>query len=93
LISLIKQSISAFISIFNALLYLKEDQIPIKYNDIIKAMNDHFGIDQEIFQGLLAIKKEEKKPGKEELKTIVWKYIIEVKKLSRSVDKMGLKTR
>jgi len=93
LISLIKQSISAFISIFNALLYLKEDQIPIKYNDIIKAMNEHFGIDQVIFQGLLAIKKEEKKPGKEELKTIVWKYIIEVKKLSRSVDKMGFKAR
>jgi len=88
LIGLIKQSISAFISIFNALLYLKEDQIPIKYNDII-----HFGVDQEIFQGLLGIKKEEKRPGKEELKTIVWKYITEVKELSRRVDKMGLKTR
>jgi len=87
------EPISAFISIFNALLYLKEDQIPIKYNDIIKAMNEHFGVDQEIFQGLLGIKKEEKRPCKEELKTIVWKYITEVKELSRRVDKMGLKTR
>jgi len=93
LIGLIKQSISAFISIFNALLSLKEEQIPIKYNDIIKAMNEHFGIDQEIFQGLLGIKKGEKKPGKEALKKIVWKYIIEVKELSKRVDTMELKAK
>lgn len=90
LVSLIKQSISAFISIFNALLYLENDEIPLRHDDIVKTMKIHFTIDDKIFQDLLAIKKGEKTPGKEALKKIVWSYIIEVKELSKMVDKMEL---
>jgi len=88
LTGLVKQSFSAFISIFNALLYLKGNEIPGEYLNIIKEMSENYDINRDLFQDLSQIKKEEKKFTKDEIKKIVWEYILEIKGLSKKVDQM-----
>jgi len=88
LTGLVKQSFSAFISIFNALLYLKGNEIPGEYLSIIKEMSENYDINRDLFQDLSQIKKEEKKFTKDEIKKIVWEYILEIKGLSKKVDQM-----
>jgi predicted nucleotidyltransferase len=85
---LINQSLPAFISIFKALLYLKGQEIPGKHEPVIPATAENFGLDRELFQRLWDIKRGVGKPGRDELKEIVWDYISEIKGLSRQVDQM-----
>lgn len=85
---LINQSLPAFISIFKALLYLKGQEIPGRHEAVIPATAENFGLDRELFQRLWDIKRGVKKPGRDELKEIVWDYISEIKGLSRQVDQM-----
>lgn len=85
---LVGQSLPAFISIFKALLYLKGEEIPGKHEAVIPAITESFGLDSKLFHALWDTKRGEKKPGKDELKGIVWNYISEIKGLSRQVDQM-----
>jgi predicted nucleotidyltransferase len=85
---LINQSLPAFISIFKALLYLKGQEIPGKHEPVIPATAENFGLDRELFQRLWDIKRGVGKPGRDELKEIVWDYISAIKGLSRQVDQM-----
>ena len=87
---LVAQSLSAFISIFKALLYLKGDEVPEKNEAVLSATVQSFGLDVNLFQNLWRIKRGEKKPGKDELKEIVQKYISEIRGLSTQVDQMDL---
>ncbi|MFW6147730.1 MAG: hypothetical protein ACOC6B_04985 [Thermodesulfobacteriota bacterium] len=88
LIELINQSLPAFISIFKALLYLKANEVPKKHEAVIPATAQNFGLDQGLFQTLWKTKKGEYKPGKEEIKKIVLRYISEIRSLSKRVDQM-----
>jgi len=85
---LVGQSLPAFIAIFKALLYLKGEEIPERHAAVIPAITDAYGLDTKLFQSLWDMKRGEKKPGRDELKDIVWNYISEVKGLSRQVDQM-----
>ena len=87
---LVGQSVSAFVSIFKALLYLRGEDVPEKVEAVLSAMTKSFGLDADLFQGLWRIKRGEEKPGKDELKEIVQKYIKEIRSLSRVVDQMEL---
>ena len=87
---LVGQSLSAFVSIFKALLYLKGEDVPEKNEAVLSATAQGFGLDVDLFHGLWRIKRGEKKPGKDELKEIVQKYIKEIRSLSRVVDQMEL---
>jgi predicted nucleotidyltransferase len=87
---LVGQSLSAFVSIFKALLYLKDEDVPEKNETVLSATAHEFGLDVDLFQGLWRIKRGEAKPGKEELKEIVQNYINEIRSLSRVVDQMEL---
>jgi predicted nucleotidyltransferase len=86
--ALVKQSIPAFIAIFKALLYLKGEEIPKKHEAVMTDVTESFGLDRNLFQTLWYVKRAEEKPGKDELKRIVWNYISEIKGLSRQVDQM-----
>jgi predicted nucleotidyltransferase len=88
---LVAQSLSAFISIFKALLYLKGDEVPEKNVAVLSATVQSFGLDVNLFQNLWRIKRGEKKPGKDELEEIVQKYISEIRGLSTQVDQMDTK--
>jgi predicted nucleotidyltransferase len=85
---LVNQSLSAFISIFKALLYLKGEDIPEKNENVIGIAAECFNLDKVLFQALWHIKRGEKKPGKDEMKRTFLSYISEIKGLSRMVDKM-----
>ncbi len=85
---LVAQSLSAFISIFKALLYLKGDAVPEKNEAVLSATIQSFGLDREVFQTLWYIKREEKKLDRGALKEIVQKYISEIRGLSTQVDQM-----
>ena len=85
---LVAQSLSAFISIFKALLYLKGDEVPEKNEAVLSATVQSFGLDREIFQTLWYIKRGEKKSDRGALKEIVQKYISEIRGLSTQVDQM-----
>jgi len=87
---LVAQSLSAFISIFKALLYLKGDEVPEKNEAVLSATVQSFGLDREVFQTLWYIKREEKKLDRDDLKEMVQKYISEIRGLSTQVDQMDL---
>jgi predicted nucleotidyltransferase len=87
---LVGQSVSAFVSIFKALLYLRGEDVPEKNEAVFSPMAQGFGLDADLFQNLWRIKRGEEKPGKDELKELIQKYIKEIRNLSRVVDQMEL---
>lgn len=85
---LVTQSLPTFISVFKALLYLKGEAIPGNSEAVVQAIAESFELDRKLLQTLWYIKRGEQKPGRHELNKIIWKYISEVKGLSRQVDKI-----
>ena len=85
----IGRSIQAFLSIFDALLYLKEKEIPEEKRDLIKATCEIFEMDANLFERLLDIKQQRIKPNDAEIKSIFKDYLKEVRKLSKIVDTLG----
>jgi len=87
---LIKASITAFISIFNGLLYLKGIEIPPTRREIIQSVANDITIDSEIFMKCLDIKDDKKDFSSSEMKDLFKAYLIEVRKLWEFVDKMEI---
>ena len=85
----IGQSIQAFVAIFDALLYLKEKEIPKERRDVVNLTCDTFDLDTGLFQKLLDIKEEKLKPDDTETKSLFQNYLKEVRKLSKIVDTLG----
>ena len=85
----IKQSIPAFVAIFEALLFLKEIEIPAEKRATIKAACEAFGLDTGLFERLLGIKEEKTKPDESEMNALFKAYLAEVRKLSVLADSMG----
>ncbi len=85
----IGQSIQAFVSIFDALLYLNEKEIPEERRDVLNLTCDAFDLDAGLFQKLLDIKEEKIKPDDAETKSLFQAYLKEVRKLSKIVDTLG----
>jgi len=86
---LVVQSLSACVSIFKALLYLKGEDVPEKNEAVLSATVQGFGLDADLFQGLWRIKRGEKKLSKDDLEEMVQNYIKEIRSLSSMVDQMG----
>ena len=87
---LIKASITAFISIFNGLLYFKGIEIPPTRREIIQSVANEITIDSEIFMKCLDIKDDKKDFSSSEMKDLFKAYLIEVRKLWEFVDKMEI---
>jgi len=85
----IGMSIQAFIAIFDALLYIKEKEIPQKRRDVVSLTCSTFDLDAGLFQKLLDIREEKIKPMDSETKSLFQGYLKEVQKLSKIVDTMG----
>jgi len=83
---LIGRSIMAFISIFNALIYLKEASVPQKKRDTIKELAKLFTFDAELFLSCIDIKEGMDKFSAEELTGIFRRYLGEVENLCNIVD-------
>ncbi|MEA2039223.1 MAG: hypothetical protein U9N82_05275 [Thermodesulfobacteriota bacterium] len=87
--SVVVQSLSAFIAIFEALLYLKGEEIPKEKRDIIRVTAGLFELDGSIFEKLLDIKEEKIKLGDTEITKLYKGYLKEVRMLSKLVDALG----
>jgi hypothetical protein len=86
---LINQSLQAFLAIFDALLYLKEKEIPIERREIVKATCETFDMDMNLFERLLDIKEQKVKLDDAGIKAVFQDYLKEVRKLSKIVDTLG----
>ncbi len=87
--NLIKISLTAFISIFKALLYLVEAEIPGDRREIIKSVAEKFGTNADVFLKCTDIKEDKGNFSSVEIKEIFKAYLTEVGKLSEIVDKFG----
>jgi len=89
LIEVIGQSISAFVAIFEALLFLQgRDPIQGK-RDIIRSTCELFDLDAGLFEKLIDIKEQRLKPDEPTLNALFKSYLSEVRKLSKLVDALG----
>jgi hypothetical protein len=86
---LIGHSISAFVAIFEALLYLKGRELPGTKREIVKATAAEFDMDAALFDKLLDVKDERVKPGDMEVMDLFKEYLREVRKLAKLVDTLG----
>jgi hypothetical protein len=85
---LISRSFTAFISIFNALLYLKQESAPHKRRDTIKEVAELFAVDAEVFFSCADIKEGVDKLSGEEVAGVFKKYLHEVEKICNIVNKL-----
>ena len=90
---IISRSMVAFISIFKALLYLREKEIPQKRKDVLFKTCSEFGINEDLFVRLLSVKNREIKLNREQMERIMNLYIAEIQKISESIDKMEVSKR
>jgi predicted nucleotidyltransferase len=86
---LIGHSISAFVAIFEALLYLKGRELPRTKKEVVKATAAEFDMDAALFDKLLDVKDERVKPGDLEVMDLFKEYLREVRKLAKLVDTLG----
>ncbi len=90
---IIENSLTAFISIFKALLYLKDKDVPSDRKMIISLTSQEMDIDEQIFLNLLKVKEGTVKLSAEELNTLFEDYIKEVRKLSYTVDQLMIQNK
>jgi len=85
----IRNSIPALVAIFEALLYIKGQDIPKEKRSIVRNACEAVDIDFGIFEKLLDIKEGKSKPGGSEIGDIFKGYLVEMRKLSKLVDGLG----
>jgi len=83
---LIARSITAFISIFKALLYLRQGSIPTSRKETVKELAKIFTFDSNIFLSCVNIKEEMNSLSKEEVADVFKKYLREVENICNIVD-------
>lgn len=85
----ISRSLQAFVAVFEALLFLKQEEIPADHRDMLGLACRTFGLDAGLFERLLDVKHERIKPADHKLNQFFKDYIEEVRKLSKIVDTLG----
>lgn len=85
---LIKISLTAFVSIFKALLYLKGAEMPQGRREVIKSVAGEFGVNAEVFLRCADVKEDKEKFSLSEIQGIFKSYLMEVRRLSEIVDKL-----
>jgi hypothetical protein len=83
---LIRNSFIAFISIFNALLYLKQEKAPQTRRETIQEACNLFALDTAVFMLCSDVREGKDKLGSQEIINTFKKYLEEVEKISIIVD-------
>lgn len=83
---LISRSVSAFIFIFNALLYLKQQSAPRNRRDTVKELAKLFTFDADVFLTCVDIKEGVDKLSGDEIAGVFKKYLREVEHICNIVD-------
>jgi hypothetical protein len=87
---LIKASLTAFVSIFKALLYLKGIDIPHSRRDVIRSVAEAYSIDRDVFLKCADIKEGIDRIPLSEIRPVFAAYLQEVEKLATCVDSMSV---
>ncbi len=85
----IRNSIPSLVAIFEALLYLKGEEIPKEKRKIVRKTCNTFGMGADVFEKLLDIKERVAKPGDREIKNLFKLYLNEMRKLAKLIDALG----
>lgn len=85
---LIGNSLTAFISVFNALLYFKQGKAPQGRRDTIKEVGKLFTIDTAVFMLCADIKEGKDKLSSDEVIDIFRKYLQEVNNVCNIIDRL-----
>ena len=88
---LIAESVVAFASIFRALLFLKDRDVPASKTEVFLNGCREFDLEEGLFSVLLSVKRFEAKLTKMQLESNVKRYIDQIAALSRTVDTMKFK--
>jgi len=82
------ESITAFVSIFGGLLYLKDVEIPSSRREIVETLAREIPIDGNVFMNCLDMKEEKKKFTSSDINDIFMAYLVEVRRLWEFVDEL-----
>ncbi|MBA4424044.1 MAG: hypothetical protein C0390_13270 [Syntrophus sp. (in: bacteria)] len=85
---LITLSLTAFISLFSALLYLKNIEIPHGKREVITAAGQAFGIDASLFLKCEEIRRKTDRLSSIEVRAVFQSYMKEVSRLCDQIDRM-----
>ncbi|GBD92777.1 hypothetical protein BMS3Abin05_00352 [bacterium BMS3Abin05] len=86
--ALLVLSIPTFGTLFNALLYLKNEVSPNSRKEIFVNTAGVFGLDQQVFETILKLRYENLKLKSDALLKLTQSYIEEIRKLSQFADKL-----
>jgi predicted nucleotidyltransferase len=84
-------SLTAFLSIFRALLFLRDAEIPRHNDELISATAREIGFDGTPFMDILRVKEGKIKARREQMEGIVEKYLQEIRDLWKAVDQLEIK--
>ncbi len=85
---LIGASLTAFVSLFSALLYLKKIDIPQGKREILSAAGNAFGFDASVFLQCEEIRRKADRFSRDEVRAIFRNYLKEVGRLCEQIDRM-----
>ena len=85
---LIKATIPAFSSIFSALLFLKDEELPESKRQIFMKTADVFNLDSKVFENILDLENKKPRLKKEQIYDLMQQYIEQVAKLTDITDKL-----
>lgn len=88
LLELLRQTLPAFESLFEALLYLREQPIPPHRREVFMQAVKLAALDQNFFDKLFAVVQQETKPYRNELLDLFEKYISQIRQLALFIDAM-----
>jgi predicted nucleotidyltransferase len=86
---LIGHSFTAFTSIFNALLYLKNNAIPQDRRNTIKELANYFAIDTDVFIQCADVREGKNNLSGEDVIRLFKRYVQEVEKIGNIVDELS----
>lgn len=84
-------SLTAFLSMFRALLFLKDRDIPRPNKEVIAAAAQEVGFDEKPFLDVLRIKEGMDKTPREEMEAIVERYLQTIREVWKRVDELEIK--
>ncbi len=88
LAGLISSSISAFSSLFAALIYLKGEEVPKSRREIFSHLEEMMGLEKGVLGRCLEVREGRIRPGGEELRKLYIKYMEAIGHICQAVDRM-----
>lgn len=85
---LLKDSLTSLIPVFRNILYLKGKTVPYEKEKVLTEIGGEFGIDSETFLAIWRDKKDNNRIGKEDAEVVLGRYIDELFKLTKEIDKL-----